>query len=186
MDAIDTSMTARASNALFNQVMREQQTFPSFGSGDAAPPLSPGDLISVSPPGPYASSQDFDSFIQKLIEAKREALRRAARRGGGPRPTDPERPGQNQTGPIDVKAHGFHEGDKFVPVREIRIYEVNDYSHRTYQTFSGGYPEYSWRMNDARVGKSYKVKVSWANGYTETRDVRMNSSSGASLDIYRY
>jgi hypothetical protein len=185
MDGIGTSMTARASSALFNQVMREQQNFDA-APFPASPTLAPGDLVALTPPGPNATPQDFNSFMQKLIAAKRAAIASAARRGGSGRPVDPNKPSQAQTGPVKVNAHGFQEGDKFVPVQQIRIYEVNNYGHRTYQTFGGNYEQYSWRMDDAKVGKDYKVQVTWANGYSETRDVHMGSTSGASLDIYRY
>lgn len=184
MDGINTSMTSRASSALFNQVMREQQVFTAapFESG---PMLNPSDLAAVSPSS-LNNPQDFNALMAKLIAAKRAALAAAARRGGSGRPVDPGKPSSVQTGPVNVTAHGFYEGNTLVPVKQIRIYEVNNYSHRTYQDFGGNYSQYSWQMNDAKVGKDYKVQVTWGNGYSETRDVHVGSSSGASLDIYRY
>ena len=181
MDAINASMTARASNALYNQVTREQASL-----AGAPFPASPQDLVNVSPPGDASNPVDFDSWMRKLAEAKREALRRAAQRSGEGRPTPPDKPRSGQSGPLTATAHGFYEGSSFVPVQQIRIYEVGNYGHRTYQSFGGGWPEYSWKMSDARVGKDYKVQVTWANGYSETRDVHMSSAGGASLDIYRY
>lgn len=185
MDGIDGGLTARASSALYNQVMREQLTAaaPLF---PAAPTPPPTDSVTMSGTGAGQTATDFDTWMRKLVEAKQEALRRAAQRSGEGRPTNPDKPQSGQTGPLTAKAHGFYEGSTFVPVQQIRIYEVGNYSHRTYQSFAGGWPEYSWKMGDARVGKDYKVQVTWANGYSETRDVRMTSPGGASVDIYRY
>lgn len=184
MDPLNSSLTAQATNALYNQVSRQQQGFPSMPMPGPSMPV-PRDTFSMSPVGPGYTPTDFDTMMRKLVEAKREALRRAAERSNEGRPTNPDKPQTGQTGPLTAKAHGFYEGNKFVPVQQIRIYEVGNYSHRTHQSFSGGWPEYSWKMNNARVGQYYKVQVTWANGYTETRDVRMTSAGGQSIDIYR-
>ncbi|NDD27389.1 MAG: hypothetical protein EB084_03885 [Proteobacteria bacterium] len=184
MDGIG-SLTAQATQALYGQVTREQQGF--SGAPFATTPVPmPQDSVIIAPPGANATQGDLDAWMRKLVEAKQEALRRAAQRSQQGRPTNPDKPSTGQSGPLTAKAHGFYEGNKFVPVQQIRIYEVGNYGHRTYQSFGGGWPEYSWKMNDARVGKYYKVQVTWANGYSETRDVQMSSPSGTSVDIYRY
>lgn len=187
MEAMDTSLTARASNALFNQVMREQQSFASSPAVAAAPPAAIGDILSIAPPPANASPMDFSTFMSRLVAAKQEALRQAALRGGtGGQPTDPNKPKDGKSGPLRVTAHGFYDSNnKLVPVTSVRIYEVNNYSHRTSQQYSGQLPEYTLSMSDAKVGKYYKVQVTWANGYSETRDEQIYSGDGRSVDIYK-
>lgn len=126
---------------------------------------------------------DFDDFVQRMRELKREALRNAP----PARPANPDKPTGSQAGPLDVRAHGFQRGDEFVPVKSIRVFEVGDYSKRSLGTFNGNWfeSEYSHRMDGARAGKTYRVVVTWGDGSTQERDVQMQAG-GSSVDVWKH
>lgn len=182
MDAIDPRISSR---------LRVASHFAMPAGSPAAPDLSVfpnlndtaalGDL-----PVFVLNETDLNAFLEKMRGLKQDALRRRGLRGGtGVRPVDPEKD-REKTGPLDVKAHGYYEGDRLVPVTEIRVFEVGNYRKRSYNTFPGGWPDSSHRMDDARVGKHYRVKVTWASGATQEREVKMDSPSGTSVDIWKY
>ncbi len=137
------------------------------------------------PPAAVMSDADLALFMQKMMRMKQEALRQRGLNGmSGSGATRPDKV-KEQTGDLNVRAHGYYEGNKLVAVREIRIFEIDNYRKRTYDYFPGGWPDNSLRMNNARVGKYYRVKVTWENGATQEKDVRMDSP-GMSVDVWKY
>ncbi|MBM3460534.1 MAG: hypothetical protein FJX76_00340 [Armatimonadetes bacterium] len=165
--------------------------FATRGGFPTAPDL--GGFVSLAdtvwltpPPAMPMSDADLNAFLSKMREMKQQALRDRALRGGSPGgPVNPEKDKEKQ-GPLDVKAHGYYEGDKLIAVREIRVFEVGNYRKRTYNTFPGGWPDNSLRMDNARVGKTYRVKVTWENGTSQEKDVAMDSPNGTSVDVWKY
>jgi len=181
MDAIDPRISSRlriAGNFATPGQVPVSPDLPVFPSLNDTAAL--GDL-----PVFVLNETDLNAFMEKMRSLKQDALRQRALRGGsGTRPAgDKER---DRQGPLDVKAHGYYEGDKLVPVREIRVFEIGNYRKRAYNTFAGGWPDNSLRMDNARVGKHYRVKVTWESGATQERDVTMDSASGTSVDVWRY
>ena len=168
--------------AAMNDMARESGLAPSQDR-DPADPMDPLDLTL---PGLGATDEDLADFFEKMRRAKQEALERS-RESQGQRPVDPDKK-QGQSGPLEVKAHGFYKDDQFVPVTSIRIFEVGNYRKRSSDTFNGSWyeSEYTHRMDNARVGQYYRAVVTWADGSTQERDVHMSDSEGQSVDIWKY
>ncbi|HXE71960.1 MAG TPA: hypothetical protein VNO81_04790 [Candidatus Nitrosotenuis sp.] len=139
-----------------------------------------------TPRGTLADSADFFEQMRRL---KQEALRRAAQEAKRSNPVDPNRD-QAREGRLDVRAHGFYKGDTWVPVRRITISETNNYAdrrHRTRKTFYSTWreSEYNARLDRARLGEYYTIQVTWADGSTQTREVRM-TRDGQNVDVWHY
>lgn len=146
-----------------------------------APWPSVGGWDTVGPADPMGG--DFEDFVQRMRRLKQEALQQAP----PTKPSDPDKDPSTQTGPLSARAHGFYKGDEFVPVKSIRIFEVGNYNKRSLGSFNGNWyeSEYSHRMDSARVGKDYRVVVTWGDGSTQERDVQMEAG-GTSVDVWKY
>lgn len=187
--------TLQASNALYNSVSSRQAMFPwALNYGPMAGVTDPTDSVALTPlptlPADITPNA-MSTFFDKMRRMKQDAIHAAIQQGYRPRPVDPARPTGNDTtskagGPLDVRAHAYWEGDKMIPVKDVRIWEVNNYRNRTWNSFSGDWQEQDLRLGKTTVGKYYRVQVTWANGVSEERDVRMDNPNGQTLDFYHY
>jgi hypothetical protein len=136
---------------------------------DSTVPSSRGFYIINGQGAGAQSFQDFDAFMKEMQRQLEEARRRAGQGGANP----PAQPG-NQKVNLDLAAHGYYEGDKWHPVKEIRAWEANNYKNRTYKTFIGDWyePEYNLKWQNVPPQKYYKVRVTWDNGESRTYDIR--------------
>jgi len=121
--------------------------------------------------GSGQSFQEFDDFMKEMQRQLEEARRR---KGGEAQP--PGGPGERgkEKVNLDLAAHGYYEGDKWHPVREIRAWESNNYKNRASRTFNGDWyePEYGLKWQNVAPQKYYRVKVTWDNGESRTYDVK--------------
>lgn len=184
MDAISPRLTSRLqiANALMGSPMTA--AMPAMPADLSFPSLA--DQAWVTPPPPMdLSDEALAAFVGRMRLLKQDALRQRALRGGAPTGRTNDRD-KEKSGPLDVKAHGYYEGDKLVAVREIRVFEIGNQRKRTYNTFPGGWPDNALRMDNARLGQYYRVKVTWENGTTQEKDVKMDTTSGQSVDVWHY
>ncbi|MDQ7824326.1 MAG: hypothetical protein RDV48_16105 [Candidatus Eremiobacteraeota bacterium] len=180
-------------NPVTSQNPNRFQAFP-----QEAPPLDPGpaprwpSTINVPsmpsmelppgmemPPGMELppDMQDSASFLQQMMKAKQDALRRAAEANA----TNPVKPDKNEakTGTLSVNAHGYEQNGEYHPVKSIKITEYGNYKNRTSEQFSnyGHNPEQSLSLGTAKEGKWYTVTVNWEGGASRTYDVKMDGTS---------
>lgn len=188
--------TQRVPGTPFDAVNARQAMFPwAMGYGPPAA-MDPADTVALTPmptmPAMPAdmTAGDMAAFFDKVRRMKQQAQEAALHQGGRPRPVDPSRPTGDTTtksaGPLDVRAHAYYQGNQMVPVREVRIWEVNNYRNRTYNTFSGDWEAQDLRLPRTTLGKYYRVQVTWSDGVSEQRDVRMDNPDGQSFDFYHY
>jgi len=174
-------------NPVISQNSARFQAFP-----PEAPPLDPGPSLPwpstinvpsmpsiVLPPGMELppDMQDSADFLQQMMKARQDALRRAAEAGVSS-PVKPDR-NESSTGTLSVNAHGYEQNGEYHPVKSIRIVEYGNYKNRTSEQFSnyGHNPEQSLSLGTAREGKYYTVTVSWEGGATRSYDVKMDGTS---------
>lgn len=187
--------TLQASNALYNSVSSRQAMFPwALNYGPMAGVADPTDSVALTPlptlPADITPSE-MSTYFDKVRRMKQRAIEAAIQQGYRPRPAETTRPTGSDTtskagGPLDVRAHAYYEGEKMIAVKDVRIWEVNNYRNRTWNSFSGDWQEQDLSLGKTTVGKYYRVQVTWANGVSEERDVRMDNPNGQTLDFYHY
>lgn len=79
-----------------------------------------------------------------------------------------------ETGVLRIVAHSFYEGDEWVGVNYIRVWEYGNYSQRWYNSWDeqGNEDQYQYQLNcyNAEKYKYYVVEVGWYNGDVEQND----------------
>lgn len=129
------------------------------------------------------------SFIEQMVRAKQEALRRAAQAGAlNPSQNNNNQSNQGAKGTLTVNAHGYEEGGVYHPVNDIRITEYGNYKNRTHESYTnyGHNPEQSLSLDSAKNGQWYNVTVTWEGGESRTYQVKMDSNDGSqSFSAYR-
>jgi hypothetical protein len=126
-----------------------------------------------------------DSFIEQMVRAKQEALRRAAQSGALNHPQN-NQTNQSGKGSLSVNAHGYEEGGVYHPVKNIKIAEYGNYKNRTNESYTNyGYnPEQSLSLDTAKKGEWYNVTVTWEGGESRTYQVKMDSDSAQTFSAY--
>ncbi len=131
---------------------------------------------------------DGSSFIEQMVRAKQEALRRAAQAGAlNPSQNNNNQTDQNGKGSLNVNAHGYEEGGVYHAVKDIKINEHGNYKNRTHESYTNyGYnPEQSLSLDTAKEGQWYNVTVSWEGGESRTYQVKKDSDSSQTFSAYR-
>ncbi len=102
-----------------------------------------------------------------------------------PTPTPDE-----DTGTLRVIAQGFYEGDKWVTVSYIRVWEYGNYSRRWYNSWdelgNEGQVNFELDCYNAPKNKYYVAEVGWHNGDTITNDTIYLYQDDQTVYIYHY
>ncbi len=137
---------------------------------------------------PDWATQPLDQFLNDALRIN-QAI--DAARGRKPAPADPGKGTTNQNAKLLVRAHRYYnyEKGKYINVASVRIHEKGNYagkgkSRRVTEWNKGGLYEFDASKDDAQVGKTYQVTVTWEDGTSRTWDYTLDSPQGLTVDVY--
>ncbi|MBI3927228.1 MAG: hypothetical protein HY319_16950 [Armatimonadetes bacterium] len=126
---------------------------------------------------------DFFDRMTQINQAARADRPKKKNEGGGD--------GGGGTAALNVNAHRYYNNERgeYVNVAKVQIHEKGAYGaqgqrKRVTDWNQGGAYQFSTGKDNAEVGKSYQVTVTWEDGTSRTWDYTVDSPQGSTVDVY--
>jgi hypothetical protein len=91
-----------------------------------------------------------------------------------PSPQPPDPTGGTDTGKLTIRTYSFYQGDQWVGVNYIRVWEKGNYSKRWFQSWNDfgneGQSNYELSCYGAEKNKYYVAEIQWYNGDNQQKD----------------
>lgn len=123
----------------------------------------------------------FGAFSNQILSIAQEAGIRGAGSVGGVRPVGPN----GTPAPFSVVANSYYNQTtgEYVPVKDVLINEKGNYLVRNQEYNVGQNREFTATLDNAKVGTTYHVAVTWNDGNQYNWDYQLNSYNNGKVVV---